>query len=338
MRFYSIIIPVYNRPEEIKELLESLTRQTFTNFEVLVIEDGSKNKCEDVVRLFKDRLNITYYYKDNTGQGLSRNYGYERANGDYFIAYDSDCLIPEHYLETVELRLNADYLDAYGGPDSAHESFTPVQKAISYSMTSLFTTGGIRGNKKSITIFHPRGFNMGISRFVWESTCGFIIPNMAEDIEFSIRMMKKGFKVGLIEDAHVYHKRRTDFKQFFKQSYSFGRNRINVSRFAPEELKMAHFFPTCFVLFSSLTTLLALLGIPFGLAGFFFLICYTMAILVDASIKNNSIYIGLLSIVAAYTQLWGYGIGFMKEGIGEILHPQKQIMQAMLKKRQAESK
>ena len=219
MRFYSIIIPVYNRPEEIKELLESLTRQTFTNFEVLIIEDGSKDTCEEIVQSFQHRLKIFYYYKENTGQGLSRNYGYAKANGDYFIVFDSDCLIPEHYMESVEARLNTDYQDAFGGPDRAHTAFTPVQKAISYSMTSLFTTGGIRGNKKSVTVFHPRSFNMGISRAVWERTHGYIITRMGEDIEFSIRIMNLGFKVGFIEDAYVYHKRRTNFKQFFKQFF-----------------------------------------------------------------------------------------------------------------------
>ncbi|MBC7450397.1 MAG: glycosyltransferase, partial [Cytophagales bacterium] len=243
MRFYSIIIPVYNRPVEIRELLQSLTRQTYTNFEVLVVEDGSKDTCETIVQSFQNRLDVLYFFKENTGQGLTRNYAYEKANGDYFIVFDSDCIIPEHYLQSVENRLNSDYLDAFGGPDRAHHSFTPVQKAISYSMTSLFTTGGIRGNKKGVGVFHPRSFNMGISRPVWEKTLGYIITRMGEDIEFSIRMISLGFKVGLIEDAYVYHKRRTNFKQFFRQVHFFGTARINIFRFAPNELKAVHFFP-----------------------------------------------------------------------------------------------
>lgn len=330
MRFYSIVIPVYNRPEEIKELLESLTKQTYKNFEVVVVEDGSKDSAEAIVKSFSQRLSIQYFYKENTGQGLSRNYAYERALGDYFIVFDSDCIIPPQYLQTVEDRLNSHYLDAFGGPDRADASFTPVQKAISYSMTSLFTTGGIRGNKKGVGVFHPRSFNMGISKEVWLRTKGYIITRKGEDIEFSIRIMSYGFKVGLIEDAYVYHKRRTSFKQFFKQVHFFGTARINIYRFVPTELKLTHFFPMCFVLFSSLTVLLALFQVPIGLLAFFFLVVYTAAIMVDATIKNNSIYIGLLSVCAAYTQLWGYGLGFMEEGLNELLSPSKDKMKELL--------
>lgn len=337
MRLYSIIIPVYNRPEEIRELLESLTKQTYTNFEVLVIEDGSKEKCEAIVQSFQNRLHVLYYFKENTGQGLTRNYAYAKAKGDYFIVFDSDCIIPEQYLQCVEDRLNSDHLDAFGGPDRAHNSFTPVQKAISYSMTSLFTTGGIRGNKKGVGVFHPRSFNMGIARAVWDKTHGYIITRMGEDIEFSIRIMRAGFKVGLIEEAYVYHKRRTNFNQFFKQIHFFGRARINIFRFFPNELKAVHFFPACFVIAFCLMVILTVVPTPFGVSGFFLLTCYTAAILLDASVKNNSIYIGLLSVVAAYTQLWGYGIGFIKEGLSEIFHPKRQRMRRLLQQRQQES-
>lgn len=330
MRFYSIIIPVYNRPEEIKELLESLTKQTYKNFEVVIVEDGSKDSAEEIVKSFQKKLSIQYFYKENSGQGLSRNYAYERASGDYFIVFDSDCLIPPHYLAAVEARLNTDYLDAFGGPDRADTSFTPVQKAISYSMTSLFTTGGIRGNKKGVGTFHPRSFNMGISKEVWQRTKGYIITRMGEDIEFSIRIMSYGFKVGLIEEAYVYHKRRTDFKQFFKQVHFFGRARINIYRFVPSELKITHFFPMCFVLFSSCAVLLGLFNVPIGALACFLLYCYTAAIFVDATYQNRSLKIGVLSVAAAYTQLYGYGIGFMKEGIRELFTPTKKVMQEML--------
>ncbi|ABG59058.1 glycosyltransferase [Cytophaga hutchinsonii] len=335
MRFYSIIIPVYNRPEEIKELLESLTLQTYRNFEVVIVEDGSAQSAELIVKSFQDRLTIQYFYKENTGQGLSRNYAYARAKGDYFIVFDSDCLIPPQYLQAVENRLNTNYLDAFGGPDRADVSFTPVQKAISYSMTSLFTTGGIRGNKKGVGVFHPRSFNMGISREVWERTQGYIITRMGEDIEFSIRIMSYGFTVGLIEEAYVFHKRRTNFKQFFKQVHFFGRARINIFRFVPSELKLTHFFPMCFVLFSSISVLLGILNVPIGALLCFLLYCYTGAIFIDASLKNSSIKIGLLSVAAAYTQLWGYGIGFMKEGITELFSPtRKKLKELLIRKKE----
>jgi glycosyltransferase involved in cell wall biosynthesis len=209
--FYSIIIPLYNRPQEIKELLETLTLQTYKQFEVLVIEDGSVNDAADIVNSFAGHLDIHYFVKSNSGQGFTRNYGFERAKGDYFVIFDSDCLIPANYLQVVNDSLAKNWLDIYGGPDDAHRSFTPTQKAISYAMTSPFTTGGMRGNKNGIAKFHPRSFNMGISRAVWEKTDGFIITRMAEDLEFSIRAQRMGFKSGLISDAKVYHKRRTNF-------------------------------------------------------------------------------------------------------------------------------
>ena len=240
--FFSIIIPLYNRPQEINELLHTLTQQSYPQFEVLVIEDGSKLDAKDIVEGYRDKLDIKYFYKENEGQGLTRNYGFARARGDYFVIFDSDCLIPRDYLEIVKNYLLQHQLDAYGGPDGAHESFTLVQKAISYSMTSPFTTGGIRGNKKHIGRFHPRSFNMGISREVWEKTGGFILTRLGEDIEFSIRIHSLGFKIGLIPDAIVYHKRRTDFRQFYKQLHFFGRARINIFKHFPTELKAVHFF------------------------------------------------------------------------------------------------
>ena len=318
MRLYSIIIPVYNRPVEIRELLESLTRQTYNNFEVLVVEDGSSSKCEDIVKSFADKLNVFYFYKKNSGQGFSRNYGYERAKGDYFVVFDSDCIIPPHYFKTVEEHLNTSYLDAYGGPDKAHESFTVIQKAISYSMTSLFTTGGIRGRKKHVGTFHPRSFNMGISRAVFEKTKGYIIPFMGEDIEFSIRIIESGFKTGLIPDAYVYHKRRTSLGQFFKQLHFFGRARINVSRFYTTELKAVHFFPLLFLLSIVLYLFLPLVSLQWFKWASILLAIYFSLIFLDATLKNKSFKVGLASIATSFIQLSAYGIGFLTEGIRKI--------------------
>lgn len=319
MRLYSVIIPVYNRPAEIRELLESLTKQTYTHFEVLVIEDGSDSKCDDIVASFTENLNVTYFYKPNSGQGFSRNYGYERANGDYYVVFDSDCIIPPHYFETVEKHLNADYLDAYGGPDRAHEDFTVIQKAISYSMTSLFTTGGIRGRKQHIGTFHPRSFNMGISREVFEKTGGYIIPFMGEDIEFSIRIIENGFKTGLIPDAYVYHKRRTSLGQFFRQLHFFGRARINVSRFYASEMKAVHFFPLLFLMAVVLYLFLPLINLQWFVWGGLAFSVYFFLIFSDSTLKNKSVGVGLVSIAAAFIQLSAYGIGFLTEGIRKIL-------------------
>ena len=312
--FFSIIIPLYNRPQEINELLLTLTRQTYTQFEVLIIEDGSKEDARDIVEKYSNKLDIRYFYKENEGQGFSRNYGFERAKGDYFVVFDSDCLIPSGYLETVKNYLYEYDLDAYGGPDAAHTSFTPVQKAISYSMTSPFTTGGIRGNKKRLGgQFHPRSFNMGISREVWERTGGFILTRLGEDIEFSIRIHKAGFKIGLIPTAVVYHKRRTNFKQFYKQLHFFGRARTNIYRFFPSELKLVHFFPAAFTLFLISALIVNLLSLKLMWVTNILLGIYIMLIFFHSLAVNKSTKVAFLSIIAAFVQLTAYGLGFMQD-------------------------
>ena len=311
--FFSIIIPLYNRPQEIKELLETLVLQTYKNFEVLVIEDGSVNDAGEIVAAFSDALDINYFVKPNEGQGFARNFAFERAKGDYFIIFDSDCLIPANYLEIVNNALSQNYLDAYGGPDDAHPSFTPIQKAISYSMTSALTTGGIRGNKKGIGQFHPRSFNMGISRQVWEKAGGFIITRLGEDIEYSIRIHTMGFKIGLIPDAKVYHKRRANFLQFYKQLHFFGRARINVYTFSPQGLKLVHFFPAVFTLGLVFTAISNLLNWKIAELCNFVLAIIILWIFFHAWWKNKSAKIAFLSIIASFIQLTAYGLGFMQD-------------------------
>lgn len=311
--FFSIIVPLYNRPREIDELLHSLTKQTYPQFEVLVIEDGSVNDAREIVDSYASRLDVSYYFKENEGQGFARNFGFERAKGDFFIVFDSDCLIPPHYLETVRNYLLDHRLDAYGGPDGAYASFTPVQKAISYSMTSPFTTGGIRGNKRHIGKFHPRSFNMGISREVWERSGGFILTRLGEDIEFSIRIQAMGFKTGLIPGAMVYHKRRTDFRQFYKQLHFFGRARINIYKHFPSELKPVHFFPACFTVFLFLTLFLNLLKQPAAAFCNTLLEIYILLIFFHSLTVSKSVKIALLSIIASFVQLTAYGMGFMQD-------------------------
>lgn len=315
MRNYSIIIPVYNRPDEVEELLACLVKQTYKNFEVVIVEDGSVTKCDQVVENFRGRLDIQYYYQINAGQGFARNTGFQYAKGDYFIILDSDALIEPNYLEIVEKQLNKQFLDLYGGPDRDHPNFTPIQKAISYSMTSLFTTGGIRGSEKNLGgTFHPRSFNMGLSRDVWKKTQGFIITRMGEDIEFSIRAISLGFKSGLIPEAFIYHKRRTSFVQFYRQLRFFGKARINISRFFPKELKLIHTFPMVFTLACFSIPLWYFISMPMFYLAISLLGIYVLLNFTDSSIKNKSVWVGLLSIVAVFVQLIGYGIGFMTEG------------------------
>lgn len=321
MRF-SVIIPIFNRPGELRELLDSLSRQTYAPFEVLVIEDGSTEKADGVVAEFTDRLRIRYFFKPNSGQGFTRNYGFERAEGDYFVIFDSDALVPPHYFATVHQHLKTAWLDAYGGPDAAHPEFTPVQKAISYSMTSPFTTGGIRGSKKNLGgTYHPRSFNMGLARAVWEKVGGYKLSRMGEDIEFAIRIIENGFKTGLIPDAFIYHKRRTSFGQFFRQTRFFGRARINIARYYPTELKVVHAFPALFTLFLASVPVWAFLSSSLFWLSVSVLILFSLLILIDATRKERNLWVGLLSVVAAFVQLTGYGVGFLREGWKRLREP-----------------
>ncbi|MEJ5960738.1 glycosyltransferase [Pedobacter immunditicola] len=321
--FFSVIIPLYNRPQEIDELLATLTKQTYTQFEVLVIEDGSVHDARDIVGKYANQLDLRYFVKPNEGQGFTRNYGFERAKGDYFVIFDSDCLIPEDYLEIVKDYLYEHDLDAYGGPDAAHESFTPVQKAISYAMTSPFTTGGIRGNKKHIGQFHPRSFNMGLSREVWEKVGGFILTRLGEDIEYSIRIHENGFKIGLIPAAKVYHKRRTSFAQFYKQLHFFGRARINIYKHFPSELKPVHFFPAIFTLGFGFTILLNVLYPPIAYICNFFILLYFGMIFFHSWSINKSIKVAYLSVIAAFIQLTAYGLGFIQDLVKRVVLKQQ---------------
>lgn len=320
--FFSIIIPLYNRPQEIDELLATLTKQTYLQFEVLVIEDGSSNDAKAIVAKYENKLDIKYFFKPNEGQGFARNYGFERAKGDYFVIFDSDCLIPEDYLETVRDYLFEHHLDAYGGPDAAHDTFTPVQKAISYAMTSPFTTGGIRGNKKHIGQFHPRSFNMGVSRAVWEKVGGFILTRLGEDIEYSIRIHENGFKIGLIPAAKVFHKRRTSFGQFYKQLHFFGRARINIYKHFPSELKLVHFFPAVFTCGVIFTLLMNFIWPPLAFIGNFILLLYFAMIFFHSWQVNKSLKVAFFSIIASFIQLTAYGLGFMQDFFKRVVFKQ----------------
>lgn len=304
---YSFIIPVFNRPDEVDELLNSLTTQTLRDFEVVVVEDGSSVPCKDVTEKYADKLLIHYYYKDNSGPGQTRNYGVERASGEYMLILDSDCILPGTFLEEVEKELQHKEADAFGGPDRAHESFTDVQKAINYAMTSFFTTGGIRGGKKKMDKFYPRSFNMGVKKSVYQALGGFSKMRFGEDIDFSIRIFKGGYACRLFPEAWVWHKRRTDLKKFFKQVHNSGIARINLYKKYPESLKVVHLLPAVFTL-GVVFLLLASLVCGWSLS---LLVLFALIICIDSTLQNKSLKIGLLSVVASFIQLTGYGTGFL---------------------------
>ena len=306
---YSIIVPVYNRPDEVDELLESLTKQTLKDFEVIIVEDGSIKPCKDVCEKYANILDLHYYAKENSGPGQSRNYGAERSNSEWLIILDSDVVLPEGYLEAVEKSLaSSTSIAAWGGPDAAHPSFTPVQKAISYSMTSFFTTGGIRGGKAKLDKFYPRSFNMGIRRDVYLKLEGFTKMRFGEDIDFSYRIVEAGYMPRLFPEAWVWHKRRTDFRKFFRQVYNSGIARINLEKRHPGTMKLVHLLPTVFTL-GVIGLLLITLIFTYACVP---IILYSAIIFIDSSIKNKSLWVGLLSIPAAFVQLMGYGFGFIE--------------------------
>lgn len=308
---YSIIVPVFNRPQELDDLLQSLTKQTFTNFEVLIVEDGSTFRSEKVFEKYSQQLLMQYFFKPNSGPGPSRNFGFEKASGEYFIVFDSDCQIPPHYLKAVEKSLAENKLDAWGGPDRGHENFTAIQQAMAYTMSSIFTTGGIRGGKSKN--FQPRSFNMGISRDAFKNTGGFRFDRFAEDIELSVRMKEMGLRVGLIPDAFVYHQRRATLKEFFKQVSNFGKGRVLVGRAHPGEIKLVHWFPSFFLLGLVCIVPLSIISISLAEIVSLLYIIYFIAIGIDCFRKTSSVLVAVLSIPSALVQLAGYGWGFLKE-------------------------
>jgi glycosyltransferase involved in cell wall biosynthesis len=310
---YSVIIPVYNRPGEVEELLLSLTRQRRGDFEVLVVDDGSTQRSDMVVDKFRSKLDIHYFFKQNSGPGPTRNYGAGHARGTYLVFFDSDCILPEHYFEAVETALATRKLDAWGGPDRPTEDFTLPQRAMGYTMSSFLTTGGIRGGKRHLSWFQPRSFNMGISRAVFEQLGGFAFDRFAEDIELSVRLKKSGFTSGLIPDAFVYHKRRSTFSQFYRQVWNFGKGRALVGQRHPGEVKLAHWFPTLFVGAVIALPFLCLFAPRLGTAFATGLALYLVAIFIHALATSKNIIVGFLSIIAAIVQLWGYGVGFFKQ-------------------------
>lgn len=307
---FSIIVPVYNRPQEVEELLDSFTKQNFEDsFEIIIVEDGSKNSSEKIVENYKSRLNIHYFYKENTGAGASRNFGMQRAEGNYFIILDSDVILPPKYLLKVKKGLEEKYTDAFGGSDTAHSSFTDLQKAINYSMTSILTTGGIRGSKKGISKFQPRSFNFGISKKAFIKTKGFSKMKAGEDIDLTFRLWKNGFDTQLIENAFVYHKRRSTVQQFFKQTFAFGTARPILNAKYPKTTKITYWFPSIFVLGLLISTLLLL----FGYWQFFIIYSiYFTAIFIDSYLMNRSFNIARLSKITTLVQFFGYGLGFLQ--------------------------
>ncbi|WP_111682984.1 glycosyltransferase [Winogradskyella tangerina] len=307
---FSFIIPVFNRPEEIRELLESFSAlEGNHHYEIVIVEDGSTETSEAVISSFNTNLNISYYFKENSGPGDSRNFGMKRANGNYFIILDSDVILPSNYLNEVTSFLDSTYYDCFGGPDAAHESFTNLQKAINFAMTSFITTGGIRGGKQSVENFQPRSFNMGLSKKAFLDSAGFGKIHPGEDPDLSLRLKKLGYKTTLIENAYVYHKRRISWSKFYKQVHKFGLVRPILNLWHPRSKSLVYWFPTLFLLGLIVSIGLLFFGIklPFLLYLLYFVMAFVLAL-----ISTRNIGVALQSILAILIQFSGYGYGFLK--------------------------
>lgn len=310
---YSFIVPVFNRPQEIDDLLDSMTALEFDrSYEIVIVEDGSVDDCEAVVKNYKNQLKISYYKKKNTGPGSSRNYGMQRAQGNYFIILDSDCLLPPHYLKAVDHELSTDFVHCFGGPDAAHESFTTIQKAINFTMTSFWTTGGIRGNKTHIGKFQPRSFNMGLSKHAFKYSGGFGRIHPGEDPDLTFRIWKKGWQTRLFTEAFVYHKRRINWQKFHQQIKKFGMVRPILNKWHPQTVKLTYWIPTFFSLGFVIALSCLLYGVlwPITLFGFYFI-----SIFFAALVRTHNIIVALWSIYGACVQFFSYGYGFLKSTI-----------------------
>jgi glycosyltransferase involved in cell wall biosynthesis len=307
--YFSFIVPVYNRPDEIEELLESLTKFTSNiPFEVVIIEDGSTIPCHNIIEKFSQLLTISYFFKPNSGPGDSRNFGMQNAKGDYFIILDSDCIIPSDYLTQVQKSLGLEYVDCFGGPDAASDSFSDIQKAINFTMTSFLTTGGIRGGSEKVDKFQPRSFNMGLSKKAFEASNGFGNIHPGEDPDLSIRLWNLGFKTKLIKNAFVYHKRRISWEKFQIQVNKFGKARPILNSWYPEYAKITFWFPSLFLIGFLFSVLLAFFSIYIFIALY---VLYFWLLFMSSLLTNKSLKIALYSIWAAVIQFYGYGKGFL---------------------------
>lgn len=316
---YSLISPTFGRPEEVTEFLDSLLKQKYSGFEVILGDGTPGDKLRPFLEKFENNsiYKLTIVYQEFLPVSDARNLAASKAQGEYLIFLDSDCLIPEDYLNQIDRTLSQRPLDLFGGPDVAHPDFSSLQKAINYAMTAMLTTGGIRGKKKSLAVYHPRGFNMGMRKEAFLKVGGYSTDfTCGEDVELSIRLIDAGFASGFIAEAAVYHKRRTSLKKFYKQVFRFGAARVNLWKRHKHQLKAAHLFPVLFLVFTVLAILLLMVGKPLLFVGLFI---YTLAIFIDSSLVNKSLPVAALSVVCAFVMHIGYGYGFLQNFISRVV-------------------
>ncbi len=309
---FSIILPTYGRPEEVTAFLESICRQNYQDFEVIIVDGTPNDVLHPVIDKFRKQINLTYFHERGLGASESRNLGCKKAKGDFVVFIDSDCIVPEDYLVKINAFLKKNKADAFGGPDAAAPDFTVQQKAVNYAMTSFLTTGGIRGKKTHVGKFQLRGFNMGIKKDVFFKVGGYSGMQVAEDIDLSMRLIKAGYITALIPEAHVYHRRKTNLKLFFRQMYFHGKGRIDLHLKHGDALKPVHLLPAFFVLFIATGIISVFVHQYITMAFAFVLLLYILALLIDSAVKNKSLLVGMASVIASFEMHVAYGLGVMR--------------------------
>lgn len=316
---FALISPTFKRPDEVTEFLDSLRKLDYPKdkFEIILGDGTPGDELRPLIYPYQKDLPLKIYYEEFLPVSNARNRAAELSTAQFFIFLDSDCIIPEGYLKAVEFFLDAHpQINLFGGPDAASEDFTDLQKAISFSMTSFLTTGGIRGGSSSVTTYHPRGFNMGISAELFNKVGGYDENFVCgEDVELSMRLIKAGAKSAFIEEAHVFHKRRTSIKQFRRQVFRFGAARPLLAKAHPGNLKITHLFPLAFTVYRHVSAILFLLVFYFNLSvlslPFAMYVLYMVAVFFSA-LKKEGLSVALLAVQTTNTMNAGYGIGFLR--------------------------
>ena len=329
---YSIIVPSFNRADEIEELIGSITRLKFDRerFELVIVDDGSTDHTLNLLEKYKNEIgdNLVYFTQKNQGPGAARNTGMSKAKGDFFIFVDSDCTVPENWLTEIDISAQANRADAFGGADTYSDDFSPLLKAINYSMTSFITTGGLRGKKgKKLAKFYPRSFNMGLTRQLWEKIGGFGSLRHGQDIEFSNRILKSGAVVVFVEKASVFHKRRTNIRRFYKQVFNWGVARINLYKIDNTMLEPLHALPALITLLTILTIILSLVFSPLRIlvyAGLILALIILGVSMLDAIRMYKQLKPALLLPLIMPAQIFGYGLGFIYNYTRRIIFNKKE--------------
>ncbi len=329
--FISVITPSYNRASELEHLMRSISAQSIDHnlFELIISDDGSTDDTEALINSWQEKasFSIKYISQENKGPGAARNHGLEKSIGELILFIDSDCEAHPKWIETIVDEYHKSEFDACGGPDGGKKDFTLLQKAIDYSMTSFFTTGGMRGHsEKMISKFYPRTHNMGVKRDKYEAVGGFGNLRHGQDIEFSHRIRTSGGKIRFIKNALVYHRRRTSLRQFIKQVFNWGVARINLGKIDTAMLEPVHFLPSLSILLS-LFIILIIYQLDWGISEIFLLFFSPLSIIcLLGALNKKDLRVFPILLLVIPIQIFGYGLGFLQAYIRRFIFNEAELV------------